>query len=80
MPTFAEVYQCLESSGPAKVVSSKGTEYTVEASNVNNAPAIIGRPASGRVVIHEDCWGNDETCQRTRAGGIYNGSFSINAA
>ena len=27
--------------------------------------------------IHEDCGGDDGTCQRTRAGDVYNGSPSI---
>ncbi len=38
---------------------------------------IIAFPKSGRVTIHEDCWGKPITCQGTRAGGLYNGSYSI---
>ncbi len=38
---------------------------------------IVARPRSSQVGVHEDCWGDDITCQRTRAGGIYNGAPSI---
>lgn len=38
---------------------------------------IIARPRSGQVRIHPDCWGDDLTCQRTRAGGVFNGDPSI---
>jgi hypothetical protein len=38
---------------------------------------LVARPRSGQVRIHEDCWGDDLTCQRTRAGGVYNSSPSI---
>ena len=73
MPTFYEVYNKLIEKGPAKVISGKGTEYRVEAKNGN----IVAFPKSGRVTIHQDCWGIAVTCQGTRAGGIYNGSYSI---
>lgn len=73
MPTFSEVYGKLIEKGSARAVSSRGTEYRVEARNGN----IIAFPKSGRLTIHEDCWGKVTTCQGTRAGGIYNGSYSI---
>jgi hypothetical protein len=75
--TFQEAYDCLAHSGTGRAVSSRDTEYTLEASLVKDVPAIIARPRSGRVVIHEDCWGDNITCQGTRAGGIYNGPYSI---
>jgi hypothetical protein len=73
MIPFYDVYNLLIKAGPGKAVSSRGTEYRIEAKNGN----IIAYPRSGRVTIHEDCWGENITCQRTRAGGIYNGSYSI---
>jgi len=73
MPSFTEVYDLLNRSGPGRAVSSRGTIYRIEARNGN----IIAFPKSGRVTIHADCWGNAFTCQRTRAGGIYKGSYSI---
>jgi hypothetical protein len=59
--------------GPGKALSSKGTEYRIEAKNHK----IVAFPKSGRITIHEDCWGKNITCQGTRAGGIYNGPYSI---
>jgi hypothetical protein len=76
-PTFDEVFDRLRAKGPATVISSRGTEYQVTAHDSDGGRVIIGRPGSGQVRIHEDCWGDDITCQRTRAGGIYNGSSSI---
>ncbi len=77
MPAFQDVYNCLRRNGPARVVSSRRTEYTVEARLVRGTAAIIAYPRSGRVTIHEGCWGSPITCQQTRAGGIYNGPYSI---
>ena len=74
MPTFSQVYKLLQRKGPGRTVSSRGTEYRVEARNGN----IVGFPGSGRVTIHLDCWAEAITCQGTRAGGIYNGPYSIN--
>jgi len=73
-----EIHLCilwlkLVERGPAKVTSSRGTEYRVEARNGN----IIAFPKSGRITIHKDCWGKAITCQGIRAGGRYNGSYSI---
>ncbi|HUT76271.1 MAG TPA: hypothetical protein VM285_01200, partial [Polyangia bacterium] len=58
--------------------SSRGTEYRVSAVVARNGRrTLIARPRSGQVRIHDDCWGDDVTCQRTRAGGVNNGSPSI---
>jgi len=81
-PSFLQVYDCLRKKGPAQVRSSKGTRYSVEAAITQKGEregenVIIASPASGQVRIHQDCWGNDITCQRTRTGGIYNGPYSI---
>lgn len=77
-PTFDEAVACLLVNGPAEVVSSRGTSYTVTAEHERTGRrVIIARPGGGQVRIHEDCWGEDITCQRTRAGGVYNGSPSI---
>jgi hypothetical protein len=73
MPSFKEVYGLLVRKGPGRAESSKGTVYRIEARNGN----IVAFPASGRVTIHEDCWGESLTCQGTRAGGIYNGPYSV---
>lgn len=76
-PTFQEVYYCLVKHGPPRVVSSPGTSYEVCGELRNNQPTIVGYPRRGAVRIHEDCWGQNITCQKTRAGGIYNGNPSI---
>jgi hypothetical protein len=76
-PTFEQVYQCLEKRGPAKIRSSRGTPYDVYPESRRGQPAIVGYPRSGQVVIHKDCWGDDMTCQGSRAGGIFNGNPSI---
>jgi hypothetical protein len=73
MPTFKQVYDLLKLKGPGHAESSRGTIYRIEARNGN----IVAFPRSGRVTIHQDCWGENITCQGTRAGGIYNGSYSI---
>jgi hypothetical protein len=76
-PSFKQIYDCLRHYGPATCVSSRGTKYTVRAEITAGRPTIIGCPRTGEVRIHEDCWGQPLTCQRTRAGGIYNGDPSI---
>lgn len=76
-PTFAQVYRCLQTHGPARVVSTRGTPYQVTAEVQAGRQTIVGRPRRGAVAIHADCWGGDLTCQGTRAGGIFNGSPSI---
>ncbi len=76
-PSFGEVYDCLKRYGPATCVSSRRTKYTVRAEITAGRPTIIACPRTGEVRIHEDCWGQPLTCQKTRAGGIYNGDPSI---
>ena len=81
-PSFSEVYSSLERNGPAQIVSSRGTRYLVDAAITRKGErkgekVIIARPISGQIRIHEDCWGYDITCQKTRAGGVYNGPYSI---
>jgi hypothetical protein len=71
--SFSDMYTMLERKGPGRAISSKGTKYSIEAQNGN----IVAFPRSGRITIHQDCWGNSLTCQGTRAGGIYNGPYSI---
>ncbi|MGE5699932.1 MAG: hypothetical protein ACM31N_07715 [Deltaproteobacteria bacterium] len=73
MPTFEQVHALLQSIGPGYAKSSVGTEYRIIAINDN----IVAFPRSGRITIHSDCWGQDLTCAGTRAGGIYNGPYSI---
>jgi NAD(P)H-dependent flavin oxidoreductase YrpB (nitropropane dioxygenase family) len=78
-PTFSQVFRCLQENGPAHVVSTIGTSYQVIAETQvrDGRQVIVGRPGGGQVRVHEDCWGDDITCQGTRAGGIFNGSPSI---
>ena len=71
--TFNNVYRMLETKGPGRATSSRGTEYRIEARNGN----IVAFPRSGRVTIHRDCWLQPVTCHGTRAGGVYNGPYSI---
>jgi hypothetical protein len=73
LPTFKQVYALLAQKGPGRAESTSGTLYRIEALDGN----IVGFPRRGRVTIHEDCWGQDITCQGTRAGGMYNGTYSI---
>jgi hypothetical protein len=73
MLNFSEIYNLLEKKGPGKAISSKGTIYRIEAKN----GAIVAFPKKGRITIHDDCWGKSITCKGTRAGGIYNGPYSI---
>jgi hypothetical protein len=70
---FRDVYRMLEIKGPGRATSSRGTEYRIEARN----GSIVAFPRSGRVTIHRDCWLQSATCQGTRAGGVYNGPYSI---
>ncbi|MGH4140483.1 hypothetical protein [Clostridium sp.] len=69
MAIFNEVYNKLVEKGPTKVISSRGTEYKVEARNGN----IIAFPKSGRLTIHEDCWGKAITCRGQELGGYIAG-------
>jgi hypothetical protein len=76
-PTFGQVIARLQAAGSATVVSSRGTTYTVTTKVTDSGPVIIARPRRNEIRVHEDCWGDDITCQGTRAGGIYNGAPSI---
>jgi hypothetical protein len=76
-PSFNAVYDRLRAHGPGRATSRLGTEYRITAEVVKGRHAIIAWPRSSRITIHDDCWGEDTTCQRTRAGGIYNGPYSI---
>ena len=73
MISFNEMYKLLEKKGPGKAISSRGTIYRIEARN----NWILAFPKAGRITVHQDCWNKMKTCQGTRAGGIYNGSYSI---
>lgn len=76
--SFHEAFQILQLKGPAQVISSRDTVYTVEAWTMRDGkPAIRARPRRGYIYVHFDCWGKDITCQGTRAGGIYNGKNNI---
>jgi len=76
-PTFEQVYVRLRERGPARVLSSRATEYTVMADFRGGRETIVACPRRGEVRVHADCWGDAITCQGTRAGGIYNGDPSI---
>jgi hypothetical protein len=77
-PSFKEVFDRVRRAGEVSVTSSRGTPYLVSAIVARDGrKTLVARPRSGQVRIHEDCWGDDLTCQRTRAGGVYNGSPSI---
>ncbi|MBI3890352.1 MAG: hypothetical protein HY303_02345 [Candidatus Wallbacteria bacterium] len=76
-PTFDAVFLRVRAAGRADVVSSIGTRYSMTAEVSGGRRVLIARPRSGQVRIHEDCWGQDLTCQGTRAGGAFNGSPSI---
>ena len=77
-PSFAEVFERVRRAGEVSVTSSRGTQYLVSAVVARDGRrTLVARPRSGQVRIHEDCWGDELTCQRTRAGGVYNGSPSI---
>ena len=65
-PSFKQVYDLLMLKGPGRTESSRGTIYQVKALKGN----IVAFPKSGRVIIHEDCWGANFTCRGTRAGGV----------
>ena len=77
-PSFDEVFYRVRRAGEISVTSSRGTPYRVSAVVARDVRrTLIARPRSGQVRIHKDCWGDAITCQRTRAGGVYNGSPSI---
>lgn len=57
----SERYDC-SGHGPNLVNRMRRHAYT----------ACLRHPA-----IHPDCWGENLTCQGTRAGGVYNGPYGI---
>jgi hypothetical protein len=67
----------VERRGGFLVVSSKDTEYTVLAQVVKGRKALVAKLPNVAIYVHEDCFGDDFTCQGVRAGGIYNGHPSI---
>jgi hypothetical protein len=74
--TFDKIYNLLLKKGEGKVVSSKGTVYHIKATSHGNIRCVLANGRDG-ITIHLDCFGQDETCGRTRAGGIYNGEYTI---
>jgi Family of unknown function (DUF6308) len=75
--SFDDVWNCIHARGGMRVVSTRGTEYQVTAGESKGRRVLLGRPRSGTIYVHADCFGQDITCQGTRAGGIYNGSPSV---
>jgi hypothetical protein len=76
--SFKDIWACIHGRGTFKVVSTRGTLYRVTAeTNRAGQKVLVARPGSGAVYVHADCFGDDITCQGTRAGGIYNGSPSV---
>jgi hypothetical protein len=78
-PTFEEVFARIGRAGETGVTSSIGTEYWVKATVAQNGVKTLVATSrrGGRIRVHADCWGQDETCQGTRAGGLYHGSPSL---
>jgi len=85
--SFDKAFRILQSKGPARITSSKGTEYTVYAHIISKGDR-IGEPSIRAVVmnkknqeryiyVHSDCWCERNTCQSTRAGGLYDGTNNI---
>lgn len=73
MPSFDEVYECLLRNGPGYAQGSRGGEYDIYAREIDGLRTIDAVVRNGgHVLIHEDCWGQSETCLGTRAGGIFN--------
>ncbi len=74
--SFEDAFRILQLKGPARIISSRGTLYIVEAWEMRNGRqairAKLAPPSNGYIYIHADCWGKDITCQNTRTGGIYN--------
>lgn len=75
--SFDEVWSCIRARGGFRTVSSRGTEYQVTAGESKGRRVLLARPRAGVIYVHEDCFGQDITCQKTRAGGIYNGNPSV---
>ena len=75
--SFEEVWDCVRGKGGFRAVSTRGTEYRVTSETSRGRKLLIARPRSGAIYVHADCFGQDITCQGTRAGGIYNGHPSV---
>jgi Family of unknown function (DUF6308) len=76
--SFDDIWACILGRGTFRAVSTRGTEYRVTAqTNRAGQRVLVARPASGAIYVHADCFGQDITCQGTRAGGIYKGSPSV---
>ena len=75
--SFEEVWDCVRGKGEFRAVSTRGTEYRVTSETSRGRKVLIARPRSGAIYVHADCFGQDITCQGTRAGGIYNGHPSV---
>ncbi|MCZ7399526.1 MAG: hypothetical protein O8C62_07585 [Candidatus Methanoperedens sp.] len=79
--SFDDAFRILQLNGHARIISSRGTKYDVEAWRMRDGkPAIRAKlvpPKTGYIYIHADCWGKSITCQNTRAGGVYNGKNNI---
>lgn len=77
-PSFDEVFDRVRGTGEDSVTSSRGTPNRVSAVVARDGRrTLIARPRSGQVRIHEDCWGDELTCQRTRAGGVYKARIAV---
>jgi hypothetical protein len=87
MISFDQAYRILQAKGPAQITSRKGTEYTVYAHIISKneregelsirAVVLNKKGLEQYIYVHADCWGAKETCQRTRAGGLYDTNLAI---
>ena len=85
--SFEQVFNLLIKKGIAEgIVSSRGTYYTVKAKiyekgDKQGTPVIITHPINcvkgGNIYITKEYWGLSLNEAGTRAGGIYNGDYSI---
>lgn len=73
-PTFKDIYAAIKDGRLARVVSQRGTTYTLEATITAlrgiETQTILARPRAGEVRIHADCWLNSQNCHGTHAGGV----------
>ena len=85
--TFEEAYGILKAEGPAKIRSTLGMVFTLDAyetgpGHQEKKHLIRVNPRSGfryirYAYIHPDCWGKHQTCQGVRVEDLYRGSSSI---
>ncbi len=73
VPSFDSVYRLLRKIGGFKIETDGGKKYTVSAEQGN----IVLHNNSGRLTVHEDCWGQEKTCKGEKVGFLYCGSCSI---